>query len=140
LGIRFGDPKSAFGKSAEAQMAGALLMRGTKNKSRQQIQDESDRLKAQINVSGNATGANANIQTVEANLAGALRLAAELLREPSFPENEFEQVRQQRLAGIENARASPKRSDPSSWNATRPYERGDAPYVSTLTNKSRAER
>ena len=35
-----------------ARMAGALLMRGTKNKNRQQIQDETDRLKAQINVSG----------------------------------------------------------------------------------------
>ncbi|HXB75746.1 MAG TPA: pitrilysin family protein [Candidatus Acidoferrales bacterium] len=133
LGIRFGDPKSVFGKSAEAQMAGALLMRGTKNKSRQQIQDESDRLKAQINVSGNATGANANIQTVEANLAGALRLAAELLREPAFPENEFEQVRQQRLAGIENARSEPQVLGSIELERhLRPYERGDTRYVSTL--------
>ena len=38
-------------------MAGALLMRGTKNKTRQQIQDETDRLKAQINVSGGSNRA-----------------------------------------------------------------------------------
>jgi len=54
-------------------------MRGTKNKSRQQIQDEMDRLKAHISVSGGATSATASIETIEANLPGALRLAAELL-------------------------------------------------------------
>ncbi|MEI9972134.1 MAG: hypothetical protein WDO73_08775 [Ignavibacteriota bacterium] len=56
LNVRFGDEKSLFGKSAVGQMTGALLMRGTKNKTRQQIQDETDRLKAQINVSGGVTG------------------------------------------------------------------------------------
>ena len=54
MNIRFGDEKSLFGKSTQAQIAGALLMRGTKNKNRQQIQDETDRLKAQINVSSAA--------------------------------------------------------------------------------------
>src|ERR1017187_6348166 len=48
LNVRFGDEKSLFGKSTAAVMAGALLMRGTKNKNRQQIQDETDRLKAQL--------------------------------------------------------------------------------------------
>ena len=52
MNVRFGDEKSLFGKSTAGTMAGALLMRGTKNKNRQQIQDETDRLKAQINVSG----------------------------------------------------------------------------------------
>ena len=47
---RFGDEKSLFGKVATAQLTGALLMRGTKSKTRQQIQDEMDRLKAQISV------------------------------------------------------------------------------------------
>ncbi len=55
MNVRFGDEKSLFGKSTAGSMTGALLMRGTKNKNRQQIQDETDRLKAQINVSGGAT-------------------------------------------------------------------------------------
>jgi zinc protease len=83
-------------------------MRGTKNKSRQQIQDEIDRLKAQINVSGGATSATASIETIEANLPGALRLAAEILREPAFPESEFETVRQQRIAAAEAGRSDPQ--------------------------------
>src|SRR5215831_9213039 len=40
--FRFGDEKSLFGKAATAQITGALLMRGTKNRTRQQIQDETD--------------------------------------------------------------------------------------------------
>jgi zinc protease len=67
-----------------------------------------DRLKAQMNVTGNATSATANIETVEANLPGALRLAAEILREPAFPDSEFETVRQQRIAGAEAGRSDPQ--------------------------------
>src|ERR1022692_3133806 len=83
-------------------------MRGTRNKSRQQIQDEIDRLKAQMNVSGGPTSATASIETIEANLPGALRLAAEILREPAFPESEFETVKQQRIAAAEAGRSDPK--------------------------------
>ena len=52
ISVRFGDEKSLFGKSTAGSMAGGMLMRGTKTKNRQQIQDETDRLKAQINVGG----------------------------------------------------------------------------------------
>src|SRR5580698_76903 len=40
LQIRFGDVKSLSGKDAVGSMAGALLMRGTRTRTRQQIQDE----------------------------------------------------------------------------------------------------
>ena len=130
--LRFGDEKSVFGKAATAQLAGGLLMRGTKNKTRQQIQDEMDRLKARINVTGGATNATATVETVEANLPAALRLAAEVLREPSYPEREFDQLKQQRIAALESVRSEPgalasvaleKRLDP--------YPRGDVRYTSS---------
>src|SRR5262249_32774895 len=105
--IRFGDEKALVGKSSVAGMAGGLVMCGTKKKSRQQIQDGMDKLKAQIGVSGGATSASATIETVEANLPGALRLAAEILREPAFPDSEFETVRQQRIAAAEAGRSEP---------------------------------
>jgi zinc protease len=131
--VRFGDEKSLFGKSAAAQLAGGLLMRGTKNKTRQQIQDETDRLKARLNVSGGINGATATVETMEANLAGALRLAAEILRQPSFPESEFEQVRQQRIAAIEAGRSEPQMlaSLELSRHFTSSYPRGDVRYVAT---------
>jgi zinc protease len=131
--LRYGDQQALMGKAATARLAGATLMRGTKNKTRQQIQDESDRLKAQIGVGGSATSATVSIQTVEANLPGALRLAAEVLREPAFPESEFEQVRQQAIAGLEANRSEPQALAPIELQRhLRPYPRGDARYVSTI--------
>ena len=132
--VRFGDEKSLHGKSTAGALTGALLMRGTKNKNRQQIQDETDRLKAQINVSGGVNSANANIRTLEANLADSLRFARELLREPSFPEAEFEQIRQQRIAGAESAKTEPTSlaSLEMSRHMSSKYQRGDVRYVPTI--------
>ncbi len=130
--IRFGDEKALFGKASTAGITGSLLMRGTKSKSRQQIQDEIDRLKSQMSVSGSATSATATIETVEANLPGALRLAAEILREPSFPESEFETVRQQRLAAAEAGRSDPQALAITEFqHRMNPYARGDVRYVPT---------
>jgi zinc protease len=131
--VRFGDEKSLFGQSAAAQLAGGLLMRGARNKTRQQIQDETDRLKARLNVSGGINSATATVETTEANLAGALRLAAEILRQPSFPESEFEQVRQQRIAAIESGKSEPQMlaSLEISRHLTSSYPRGDVRYVAT---------
>ena len=109
-------------------------MRGTKNKNRQQIQDETDRLKAQMNVGGGVNFASASIRTLEANLADSLRFARELLREPSFPEADFEQLRQQRIAGAESSRTEPTALaslDMSRHFGSR-YTRGDLRYVSTI--------
>jgi zinc protease len=130
---RFGDEKSLFGKAAIAQLTGATLMRGSKSKSRQQIQDEMDRLKAQISVSGGVNNATIQIQTTEANLAGALKLAVEILRQPAFPDTEFEQVRKQTVAGIEEQKSDPQAlaSQALSRTMSAAYPRGDVRYVST---------
>jgi zinc protease len=80
------------------------------------------------------TGASANVRTLEANLAGSLTFVRELLREPSFPEAEFEQIRQQRLASIENAKSEPSAlaSLEMSRHLGSRYQRGDVRYTSTL--------
>src|SRR5262249_2869098 len=55
--LRYGDEKSLMNRATAAQMAGAMLMRGTSKHTRQQIKDEFDRLKAQAGVSGGPTPA-----------------------------------------------------------------------------------
>jgi zinc protease len=131
--LDFGDERSVFGKGDVAQFAGAMLIRGTKMKSRQQIQDEIDRLKARINISGGATEAIATIETTEENLPGSLRLVAEILREPAFPESELEQIRQLRIASLENARSEPQfLASLELQRHLNSYPRGDVRYVGTL--------
>jgi zinc protease len=133
LQVRFGDEKSLAGKNAVGSMAGALLMRGTKTRTRQQIQDEMVKLNARINVSGNVDGANATIQTTSENLVPALRLAADILRNPAFPDSEFDQVKKQRLAGIENRRTEPGPLASLALERTlNPYPRNDPRYVGTV--------
>src|SRR5580692_2803431 len=133
LVLHFSDAKSATGKVLAGQTAGSLLMRGTSKYTRQQIQDQLDKLKAQMGMSGTATRANVNISTVRASFPDALRLAAEILKDPVFPETEFEQLRRSAISSIENARTDPQGQ---AINALRrhvsPYPKGDPRAYATF--------
>jgi zinc protease len=133
LQIDFGDLTSLAGRNAVAEMTSALLMRGTKTKTRQQIQDEMVKLNAQINVSGGVSGASAVIQTTKENLIPALRLVSEMLRDPSFPEAEFEQVKKQRLAALENGKVEPGALAPLALaRSLNPFPKNDVRYIGTI--------
>ncbi len=130
--LRYGDEQSLLNRSTAAQMAGALLMRGTTKHTRQQIQDELDRLKARAFVFGGATQANVQIETTRENLPAVMRLVAEILREPAFPASEFELIKQENLAGIEQNKSEPRQIASTAFNRTlSPYPKGDVRYVST---------
>ncbi|MFL5347525.1 MAG: M16 family metallopeptidase [Hyalangium sp.] len=107
LNLRWGTEQALMGKRDAAQMAAAMLMRGTKTKSRQQLQDMFDKLKARVSVDGGPTGAAVSVETTRENLPAVLRLVAEVLREPAFDAQEFALLQQERLAGMEKARTEP---------------------------------
>ncbi len=134
LQLHFGDEKSLFGKGAAPRMAGSLLMRGTRKHTRQQLQDEFDKIKARVNVSGSLNGAGASIDTVRAGLIPALQLAAEILREPTFPESDFEQIRQAAIAGLQAGRSEPQTmaSIAMSRFLSASYPPGDPRYTPTI--------
>lgn len=133
LSLHFGDEKNLMNRGVTPRLAGQMLMRGTKRLTRQQIKDEFDRLKAQVNINGSATGASASIQTTRENLPAVLKLAAEVLKEPSFPDSEFDQLKQQMLAQIESQRREPMSIAP--LTLTRhllPYPKDDVRYAPTM--------
>ena len=105
--FRFGDEKSVTGRVDAAGFAGAMLMRGTQDLSRQQIDQRFEALKTQAGISGDSQAATMSLNTRKAQLAEALALAAEVLRNPVFPEGEFEQLRLQALTGLEASRKEP---------------------------------
>ena len=105
--LRFGDEKSLMNHSNAAGFVGQMLMRGTAKHTRQQIQDEFDKLKARVNVFGGATSANVIIETTHQNLPSVLRLLGEILREPAFPQTEFDQLKQETLTQIESQKSEP---------------------------------
>jgi zinc protease len=134
ISLQYGDEKSLFQREPAANMVGSLLMRGTQKHTRQQLQDELDKLKAQMSAGATVNnGASLNINTIRTGLTGALRLAAEVLKEPLFPESEFEQIRQASIGRLES-----QRSDPTSLTMTalyrhlNPYAAGDPREFTSL--------
>jgi zinc protease len=129
LALRIGNLKDLQGQRAASDFAGRMLSRGTTKYTRSQLADEFDKLK----VSGRVAGPGAGIQTTRANLEAALRLVAHVLREPSFPESEFEQMRNQTVTGI-----MAQMSEPSARAADELarhfnfYPKGDWRYTPTL--------
>ncbi|MGE3949518.1 MAG: M16 family metallopeptidase [Blastocatellales bacterium] len=132
LTFHMGDEKSLMNRDTAGSMAGSMLMRGTTKRTRQQIQDELDRLKARVMVSGGPTSANASIQTTRENLPEVLKLVAEVLREPSFPASEFDQLKQEQLAAIEQQRTEPTQVAVTELRKhLTPYPKGHVLHVST---------
>ena len=130
--LRLGDEKSLTNRATAGSFAGDMLMRGTKTKTRQQIQDELDKLKARAIVGGSPTAATVSIETTRENLPAVLKLVAEILREPAFPANEFEQLKQEQLAGIEQQRSEPQSLAALAFQQhVAPYPKGHVNYVST---------
>lgn len=121
--LRFGDEQTLRGSNiTAARNIGSMLDKGTKNKTRQQIRDEFDRLKAQVFFSSSGNAIVASITTTRANLVPTLRLVGEVLREPSFPESEFQIIKQQTLTSLEA-----QKSEPTS-RAFNAYQRKMSPY------------
>ncbi len=106
--LRFGDEKSLMNRATAAGFAGQLLMRGTSKHTRQQLQDELDRLKAQVGIFGGATSANVRIETTRQNLPEVINLVGEMLKDSTFPANEFDLLKQEQITALENQRSEPQ--------------------------------
>jgi zinc protease len=99
IDLHWGDEKSLFGKQIVASMTRAMLTRGNTKYTRQQLADEFAKLKI--------AGDIYRFQTTRENLPAALRLMAQVLKEPTFPADEFEQLRKQTIVSVEAARHEP---------------------------------
>ena len=106
--LHFGSRESLKGRRRIGEMTGDMLMRGTARHTRQELQDEIDRLKITMSVNGAPAGAWAVIEATRETLPQALRLAAEVLREPTFPSSELELVREEDIASTEESKTDPR--------------------------------
>jgi zinc protease len=149
--LRFGDATTLAGMNTVAQIAGSLLNAGTKTKTREQLADEMRKLNATIQVSGGGGGggggrggrggpaaggavntATATITVPAANFVPALRLAVEMLKEPSYPQTEFDRVVQPRIKALENPQTEPVQLSAETLSRhLSPWSKGDALYSPT---------
>jgi zinc protease len=137
--LRFGDENNLKGQRANAEAAGAMLMRGTAKKNREQLREEIDKLKANISINASPTRAAVRITAKRETLVPALKLVAEMLRESTMPEKEFELMRQEALAGIEAAESDPQSLAYEALNGHFNVFAKDDPRYSPTLKESAAE-
>ncbi len=132
LTLHWGDEASKMNRSTACTLADGMLMRGTRTHSRAELQEALEKLNANVSVSGEGAG----IDTQRAQFADALRLVAEVLKEPAFPASEFAELKQAAITRIES-----QRGDPGTIAGQRmgrylsPYPKGHWLYVPTTDER-----
>jgi zinc protease len=131
--IHFGSESALMNHAVAAQYAGGMLMRGTATKTRQEVEDEFDRLKAQVRVNGSVSSATFSVETTRENLADVLRLMGEVLHQPAFDEAEFAELKEERLAGLERQKSEPVQQGLRAFRRhLTPHPKGHPSYIPTF--------
>jgi zinc protease len=105
--LHFGNEKSLRGNTDAAEFIGSLIMRGSKKRDYQEIQDALDKLKSTLTASSSAGSLSLSWQSKREQLPAVLDLLREVLREPAFPEKEFEILRRSEKQRLEKALTDP---------------------------------
>ncbi|HEY2974609.1 MAG TPA: insulinase family protein [Pyrinomonadaceae bacterium] len=133
LYIQFGNEESLRNRSAAKRFVDVLLMRGTAGRNIAELRDALTANKTQMTISGGASTIRVSIVTDRDHFAPAMRLAAEVLQQPNFSEQEFELIKRQMLTNVEGARSEPEAiANTALQRALSPYPKGHIRYVATL--------
>ncbi|MCE9574497.1 MAG: insulinase family protein [Deltaproteobacteria bacterium] len=116
LALHWGDATSLAKRAVIGELAAQLMARGTRKHDLQALADREDELRAQISIDGAADGVTIHAVTFREQLPQVLALVAEQLTTPSFPADELEVVRQERLAALEAEALDPPAQ---AWRETR---------------------
>jgi zinc protease len=145
LTIRYGNAENLRGLSEAGRVLPEMMTRGTRSMTRQQIEDALDKNFARLGAgaggrmmrmlgAGPAAGdLTFVLETKRANLPAVLDVIRQILREPTLPEAEFEVLRRELIAGIEQGRTDPMRLGFNRFQrAFAPYASDDVRYVPTI--------
>jgi zinc protease len=119
-------------KPGTANMALEMLTKGTARHDEAQLAEELDRLAISLDGSAGMDSANVVASCVREQAERALQLLAEVVRQPTFPEGEFEKLRRRTQTTLAVAAAEP------AYIADRELRKrvfGDHPYSRTPTGE-----
>lgn len=134
--VRFGDEKSLSGQRVPSELLAALLRRGTTTRTFQQITDELDKIQSTVGISSSPGAIRVNITSDKTNLAKAVEIATDMLRNPSFPQQEFDTIQKERLAGLEAAVSNPQAlAQFAIQRALAPFPKDSFNYVPTVEER-----
>ncbi|WP_293914039.1 M16 family metallopeptidase [Deinococcus sp.] len=85
----------------------AMLLRGSVGLSVQQLRDALAKLNATLNIGGSSTGLSVSLSAPPQNVAATLALARTVLREPLWPQSDFDDLKRGALTNLEGGKTDP---------------------------------
>ena len=136
LTLRYGDEKSLRGLTTACEFLPHLMIRGMKHLSRQQLQDELDKHRARMNVSGQAGTATFAIQTKRESLSAVLELLRQVLREATLPQKELDILKQGQVDALQRKLKEPRAlSTRLVRRKLYPVDRDDPRYIPAIAEE-----
>jgi zinc protease len=106
--LRMGTEKSLENKATISQLTAAMLKKGTKSKNLSQINEAFDKLSSTMQVFGGGQTLTISITSTKEKLPAVLDLMNEILRQPSFPDQEFKELKEENINSLEQQRSEPQ--------------------------------
>jgi zinc protease len=150
LTLHYGNEENLKGFESAVGFVPELMLRGTRKLTYQQLRDELDRLEATLGPGGGGGrggrggrgrgGAGGglpgsmtfSIQAKHDTLPAVLELLRQVLREPLLPADQFELLKRERIAALEQAKTEPAMLAPRALQRQlNPYPPDDIRYVPT---------
>ncbi len=130
---RFGDLESVMGKKTISELTAEMLNKGSKKFTRQALQDTLDKLKGQVYFYSVPNDFTVNIQTEKKTLLPVLDIVNQMLREPNFPEEELEKLKNEKISYLEQSRSEPQsKVSRELGRHVNPFPKGHPKYTPTL--------
>jgi predicted Zn-dependent peptidase len=124
--LRAGSVADPAGKEGLASLTAGLLRRGTKARSADQIAAELDFIGAALGGGASADSTDLFAEFLKKDLAKGLELMDDVLRNPTFPQDEVTKMIKQRVDGIKSSKDVPQAIIGNYFNA---YLFGKHPYA-----------
>jgi zinc protease len=148
LTLRYGNEDSLKNLSTAAGMLPSMLMAGTKNYDRQALRQKLVDLGVRLGAGGGMGGGrrggrgggggaagslSLSLEAKKDSIADGIKMMAEVLRNPAFSEEEFEQLRAQSVAMMSQMTTEPAMlANTQLSQALSDYEKGDVRYARSV--------
>lgn len=133
LVLRYGNEENLQKLGKTTEFLAPMMRRGTERYTRQELQDEFDRLQFQLGASSSAGTATFTLKGKRENLPAAIKLLGQVLRKPTFPESELDVMKRAQVAEYEQQLTNPQSlATTAVRRGISPWPKRDPRYVPTL--------
>src|SRR6185503_7832196 len=149
LTLRYGTEDTLKGLEPATGFLSDLMLRGTKKLSYQQFRDELDRLGATLGAGfgggrrgggrrgggggGGGDSLSFSVQAKRDTMPAVIELLRQVLRDPLMPKEEFEIMKRERVANLEQSKTEPAALAPRLLQRVlNPYSNDDVRYIPTI--------